>query len=258
MATATTVLHIQDHTPDEVEAALETIFAREERPRALRLQGTYSAVLDRALDEGLDAGYRYLLLRPHEGSAWTPLLELGNRTEGLDRALSAELGGAVVVSTFAYGNAVSGYRVARQGAEVDRYLSDPEYLASLLAQEMAQEEGQEAAAGEVSPEALAPADLEEVRGHPERFAELLPAGTTAQEFTRIVLVPGWWEEQAGSGATAGAVGDEEEEELVDEADRMRCIGLALELWTPDEYPFAQEPEDIPNKVAGPAIAVAFA
>ncbi len=45
---------------------------------------------------------------------------------------------------------------------------------------------------------------------------------------------------------------------MDEADRMRCIGLALELWAPDEYPFAQDPEDNADKVAGPAIAVAFA
>ena len=258
MATATTVLHIQGRRPEEVEAALETIFAREERPRALRLQGTYSAVLNRALDENLDAGYRYLLLRPHEGSAWTVLLELGNRTEGLDRALSTELGGAVVVSTFAYGNAVSGYRVVRGGAQVDQYLSDPEYLASLRAQETGQEDGQETAPGDVAAEALTPTDLEEARGHPERFAELLPAGTTAQNFTRVVLAPGWWEEQAGSGAQTGAREDDEDEELVDEADRMRCIGLALELWSPSDYPFAGELEEIPNQEVGPAIALAFA
>jgi len=46
--------------------------------------------------------------------------------------------------------------------------------------------------------------------------------------------------------------------VVDEVDRMRCIGLALELWGPSEYPLAQEPEEIPNQVAGPAIALAFA
>lgn len=257
MATATTVLHIQGRGPDEIEAALEAIFTREERPRALRLQGTYSAVLERALDEALDAGYRYLLLRPHEGSTWTVLLELGNRTEGLDRALSAELGGAAVVATFAYGNAVSGYRVVRGGAEVDRYLSDPEYLASLMAQEMDQEEGEEAAPAAVTAETLAPADVQAVRGHPERFAELLPAGTTAQDFAQVVLAPGWWEEQAPSGAGAVAE-DDEEEELVDEADRMRCIGLALELWAPSEYPFAGELEEIANKEVGPAVALAFA
>jgi hypothetical protein len=44
---------------------------------------------------------------------------------------------------------------------------------------------------------------------------------------------------------------------VDEVDRMRCIGLALELWGPSEYPFAQELEDIANKDAGPTIALAF-
>jgi len=254
VATATTALHIQERTPEQVESALEAIFAREERPRVLRLQGTYSAVLERALDEALGAGYRYLLLNPREGSPWTALLELGNRTEGLDRALSAQLGGAVVVSTFAYGNAVSGYRVVRDGAEVDRYVSDPEYLASLEGRE-GDEEGSDEPAGAAA--ALSPTEVDALRGHPERFADLLPAGTSPQDFVRVVLAPGWWEERSGTGATAGT-GDEDEEELVDEADRMRCIGLALELWTPSEYPFAGELEESPNKEVGPAIALAFA
>ena len=47
------------------------------------------------------------------------------------------------------------------------------------------------------------------------------------------------------------------DDLVDEADRMRCIGLAFELWGPDDYPFAADPEEVPNRVAGPAIALAF-
>ena len=34
----------------------------------------------------------------------------------------------------------------------------------------------------------------EDRGHPDRFADLLPSGTEAEDFARIVLRPGWWEE----------------------------------------------------------------
>jgi hypothetical protein len=255
MSTATTIFHIQGRDPAAVEAALEAIFAREERPRALRLEGTYSAVLARALDPELPATYRYLLGRPHDGAAWTPLLELGNRTEGLEVELSRELGGAVVVTIFAYGDVVSGYRVARQGALVDRYVSDP------LAFADSEEVPAEGAGDPIGHREV----LDELRGQPEHFSDLLPAGTEPADFARVVLRPGWWEEhEAGApsmgkpdAAVAASGDDDEDEELVDEADRMRCIALALELWGPSEYPFAGELEEIPNRVAGPATALAF-
>nr|MBF6589294.1 hypothetical protein [Ktedonobacterales bacterium] len=88
MSTAATILHIQGREPGAVERALEAIFAREERSRVLRLEGTFSAILTRVGDPDLPAAYRYLICRPHAASAWTPLLELGNRAEGLDVELS--------------------------------------------------------------------------------------------------------------------------------------------------------------------------
>lgn len=277
MSTSLTVLHVRDAGPEEVERALDGIFAGEERARALRLEGTYSAVLRRVADPDVAAGYRYLILRPHGGSPWTPVLELGNRTVGLDVELSKALGGAAVFTTFVYGEAVSGYRLVREGAEVDRYLSDPTYFLDL------EENHEGMGPGEQSGPLLA-AVVEPERGHPERFADLLPPGTEPEDFWRVVLAPGWWEESSppnpkppvgdpisvrGEGeaeqramSEEGAAAEEraagEEEALVDEVDRMRCIGLALELWGPDDYPLAQEPEDIPDKVAGPAIALAFA
>lgn len=235
MSTTITVLHVQGHRPEAVEDALTTIFAREERPRILRIEGTYSAVLARATDSDFEAGYRYLVLRPHAPSAWTPVLELGNRTDGLDVELSRALDGAAVFTTYVYGEVVSGYRLARNGLLVDRYTSDPTYGAE-----------------EIDDTVAGAAAIEQARGQPELFADLLPSGTSAEDFARIVLRPGWWE------AHEDGTGDEEDDDLVDEPDRMRCIGLALELWAPDDYPFAQEPEDIPNAVAGPAIALAFA
>ncbi len=261
MTMATTALHIWGQQPDAVERALEAIFAREGRARVLRLQGAYSAVLARVLADDAQAGYRYVIVRPHAGAAWTPLLELGNRADGLDRVLSQALGGAAVFSTFVYSDAVAGYRMTRDGAEVDRYLSDPDYFASL-----ATEDGEAQPLPE-SPGAVtdrAQADGEAVRGRPERFADLLPPGTSPEDFARVVLHPGWWEERAVEPATPAesappdAASEDEDEDLVDEADRMRCIGLALELWGPSEYPFAGELEEIPNQVAGPVVALAFA
>ncbi|MEO7001210.1 MAG: hypothetical protein ABI068_05380 [Ktedonobacterales bacterium] len=280
MSNATTIFHIQGQAPEAVEGALDAIFAREERPRALRLEGTYTAVLARALDPDLVAGYRYLILRAHPASAWTPLLELGNRTEGLDVALSAALNGCVVFTLFVYGDTISGYRVARNGAEVDRYLSDPTYFAS----EEDEEEHRLPGIGA----------FEELRGRPERFAELLPAGTAPAAMAQVVLHPGWWEEHDAALPTSAerlavvrgidstdhmndmtadttkaktssddaqdnddGAQDDDDEDLVDETDRMRCIALALELWGPSEYPFTQELEDIPNTQAGPALALAF-
>jgi hypothetical protein len=242
MSTANTVLHIQGHDPAAAERALETIFAREDRPRIFRLEGTYSAVLERVIAPELEASYRYLICRPPAGSTWTPLLELGNRTEGLDVELSRALAGAAVVTLFAYGEGVSGYRVARGGALVDRYTSDPLFFA---------EEGDGAMAAE-------PSEVERQRGRPERFADLLPSGTAPEDFARVVLRPGWWEshEEQETGPAVGV--GEEEDELVDEVDRMRCLGLALELWAPDEYPFAEELEELPNRMIGPAVALAFA
>jgi hypothetical protein len=248
MSTSITVLHIQGQRPEVVEDALTAIFAREDRPRVLRIEGTFSAVLRRATAPDLDAGFRYLVLRPHPSSSWTPVLELGNRTDGLDSELSKILGGCAVCTIFVYGDVVSGYRLVRGGTEVDRYLSDP----TALANEEAGDAG----------ESLEWQDLESVSGHPERFADLLPAGTAPEDFTQVVLRPGWWERRDGSlGSASGASGDEDdedEEDVVDEADRMRCIGLALALWAPDQYPFAQDPEDVADNVAGPAIAIAFA
>ncbi len=271
MPAAITVLHAQGRDPLAAEGGPDAIFAGEERPRVLRLEGTYSAVLARLTDPDLAAAYRYLILRPHGASAWTPVLELGNRTEGLDVELSRRLDGAAVFTAFVYGDVVSGYRLARGGALVDQYLSDP----TAIAEE-----------GESAPEtASADADHEAVRGHPERFAGLLPSGTAPDDFARVVLRPGWWEEhdagsaaapastaaaassgnEAGDGGDVSNAGDESADgddgdeggDLVDEVDRMRCIGLALELWASDDYPLARDAEDIPNAVAGPAVVLAY-
>ena len=246
MSIATTIFHIQGRSPEEIEAALDGVFAREERPRALRVEGSYSAVLARVDDPALDAAYRYLLLRPHGAGAWTPLLELDSRTEGLDVELSRALAGATIFTIFQYGEVVSGYRVTRDGAEVDRYSSDP------TAFDGTTEGAAEGAEG----------DVEALRGHPERFADLLPQGTSAEDFTRVVLAPGWWELHDAEANTEPAPvsaedGEEDEEDVVDEIDRMRCIALALELWSPDDYPLTQELEDLPNKLVGPAIALAW-
>ncbi|HLZ22269.1 MAG TPA: hypothetical protein VKQ30_09120 [Ktedonobacterales bacterium] len=247
MSTTITVLHIQGHRPEAVEDALAAIFTREERPRVLRIEGTYAAVLARATDPDLAAAYRYVILRPHASSTWTPVLEVGNRADGLDVELSGTLDGAAVFTTFVFGDIVSGYRLARAGALVDRYASDPTYGA-----------GDEEDEASGSPASVAEdVDIESERAHPERFADLLPAGTPPEDFVRVVLAPGWWETHDTEATGAPNAATDDEDELVDETDRMRCIGLALELWAPDEYPFAQDPEDIPNTVAGPAIAVAF-
>ncbi|MGZ3638590.1 MAG: hypothetical protein ACXVCX_12215 [Ktedonobacterales bacterium] len=256
MSETTTVLHVRGQTPDAVEAALEAIFAGEERARALRIQGSYSAVLTRATAPELETSYSYVILRPHTPSQWTPILEVGNRTEGLDVELSRRLGGAPVFTTFVYGDGLSGYRLARDGAAVDRYASDPTYYTEAAAEDADVANDQASGAATEDERAL----IERERGHPERFADLLPEGTSPEEFARVVLRPGWWEEHDAAGAAAAheaADEQDEQEEWVDEADRMRCIGLALELWGPAEYPFAQDPEEISNVEAGPAIALAF-
>jgi hypothetical protein len=231
--------------PAAIEDALSAIFTGEERARVLRLEGSYRSVLARLTDPDLEAAYRYLICRPHAGSLWTAVIEAGMRTEGLDIELSRALDGAAVFSAFVYGEDVAGYRLARQGALVDRYLSDPTYFAE-----------DDPPAGEI----------ERDRGHPERFADLLPTGTTPEDFVRVVLRPGWWEEH--DAATAGTpdpsrsvaanVADPDNEGMVDEVDRMRCIALALELWEPAEYPFTEELETLENGTVGPVIAVAYA
>ena len=259
MSEAITVLHVRGQAPDVVEGALEAIFAGEERARVLRIEGTYSAVLARATAPELEASYRYVILRPHPPSPWMPILELGNRTEGLDVELSRRLDGAAVFTTFVYGDGLSGYRLARDGAEVDRYASDPTYFAEAGGEDDRPLEGRTT---DATGEGVA---VERQRGRPDRFADLLPEGTAPEDFARVVLRPGWWEERDAATEPATASQDardggglDEQEEWVDEADRMRCIGLALELWGPTEYPFAQDPAEIPNALAGPAIALAFA
>lgn len=244
MSTVSTILHVYGHDADAVERALTEIFTGEERPCVLRLEGTFSAVLARVTDPDLDASYRYLICRPHDSSRWTPVLELGNRTDGLDVELSRILDGAPVFTIFEYGETVSGYALARGGVLVDRYISDPTWL---------DDEG--------GGEGVAP-DLESLRGHPERFADLLPPDTAPEDFARVVLAPGWWEEYiASTGENAreprAQQESDDESEIVDERDRMRCIALALELWGPTDYPLTQDTEDIANKTIGPGIILAF-
>ncbi|HLY29762.1 MAG TPA: hypothetical protein VKQ36_01920 [Ktedonobacterales bacterium] len=261
MSIATTIFHAQTRSVEEVERALEKVFKAQNRPSVTRLEGTFSAVLARALDPNLAANYRYVICRPHPQSGWTPIIELGVRTVGLEARLSHALGGAAVFTVFVYGDGLSGYRLARNGVEVDRYTSDPTYLL---------DNADIPTEGEVS---LEHPDPERERGHPERFADLLPEGTAPEDVTRVVLAPGWWERHDAEIATASTKtaastevasegnseeDDEEEIEEVDEIDRLRCIALALELWGPDEYPFAQELEDIPNKLVGPALLLGFA
>jgi hypothetical protein len=240
MTTATTALHLRERTPGQIEAALAAIFAREGRAQTLRLQGTYSAVLGRLTDPAQEAPYRYLILPTPAGSLWTPLLELGNRADGLDRALSAELGGCAVFALFVYGEVVSGYRFVRDSAEQDRYLSDPDEFAAMESSE---------------DDTPAVVDVAAFRGNPVRFADLLPPDTPPEEFARVVLRPGWWEDHERENQDDHEASDVD---LVDETDRMRCIGLALELWGASEYPFAAELEDGPDKGRSPAVALAFA
>jgi hypothetical protein len=262
MSTVDTILHVFGHDADAVEQALTSIFAHEDRPTVLRLEGTFSAVLERLTDPDLDAAYRYLILQPHEVSRWTPVLELGNRTEGLDVELSRTLDGAPVFTIFDYGETVSGYTLARGGVQVDHYLSDPTWLDD-------EEEGSDG--GNDIGNAPVP-DLESLRGHPERFAELLPSGTAPEDFARVVLTPGWWEDYSASTGEqlphdapdkpdqpASELNSETEDEgeIVDERDRMRCIALALELWSPTEYPLTDDLEDIANKMVGPGIILVF-
>jgi hypothetical protein len=259
MENAITILHVLSARPEAVEQALTDIFVGEERPSVLRLEGTFTAVLARLTDPTLAASYRYLICRPHPAASWTPLLELGTRTEGLDIELSRSLAGAVVFTTFAYDDGLSGYRCVRAGELVDDYVSDPTYFSGAESEE---------------PEREAIAAR---RGDPSRFSDLLPAGTAPEDFARIVLRPGWWDEYDAShgapadGAPASATaaagpppragetagGEDDEGDLVDEVDRMRCIALALELWGPAEYPFTQDLDTLENKLIGPAIAVAY-
>ena len=241
MTTATTVLHLRERTPEQIEEALAAIFAREGRAQTLRLQGTYSAVLGRLTDPAQEAPYRYLILPTPPSSLWTPLLELGNRADGLDRALSAELGGCALFALFVYGEVVSGYRFVRDGVEQDRYLSDPDEFAAM-----------ESSEGDDTP---AVGDVEACRGDPARFADMLPPDAPPEEFARVVLRPGWWEDHGRENQDDHEASDED---LVDETDRMRCIGLALELWGASEYPFAGELEDGAEKGRSPAVALAFA
>ena len=245
MTTATTALHLRERTPEQIEEALAAIFAREGRAQTLRLQGTYSAVLGRLTDPAQEAPYRYLILPTPPGSLWTPLLEVGNRADGLDRALSTQLGGCAVFALFVYGEVVSGYRFVRDGVEQDRYLSDPDELAAIESED--------------ADDAPTPGDISVYRGDPARFADLLPPDAPPEEFARVVLRPGWWEDHVrdAAGTADEALDDELDEDLVDETDRVRCIGLALELWGASEYPFAAELEDAPNKGCSPAIALAF-
>jgi hypothetical protein len=257
--------HVYDHSPSEVERALEAIFAAEERARLLRIEGSFSAVRAHLEARADEAGYRYLICRPATGSAWTPVLQLGNPLMELEGRLSGRLQGCAVFTIFVYGDVISGYRMARAGVEIDRYTSDPTIF------EPGIEDTEELGNSPTEPEA----SYELERGHPERFAELLPPGTSALDFSRVVLQPGWWQDHDQEatadlhdlGAAAeteahqtGEPDDEQVEELallVDEVDRMKCIGLALELYGPTEYPFSQDLEDIPNRLVGPAIALAF-
>jgi hypothetical protein len=256
-----TVLHVRDAAPEAVEQAITAFFERDDHPQVLRLEGTYRAVLERATDPDLLALHRYLICRPHADSIWTAVLELSAPAEELDVALSAALNGAAVYTTFVYGGVTCGYRMARGGALVDTYRSDPLYWPA---------------------EEMSNGEIEAQRGHPERFSDLLPAGTTPEDFARIVLRPGWWEDyDAGrvavgplqgrrssaahaeerTGEEARALGENDnaadEEERVDEVDRMRCLALALEVWGPSEYPFTQPLEALPNALVGPVIALAF-
>jgi hypothetical protein len=240
MSDATTIVHLKNQKIDAIERALDSIFAAEGLKKAPRVEGTYSAVLERVTSPDADTAYRYLLLRPSQ-TGWTPLLELGLRADGLDIELSHALGGATIVSIFQYDEIVSGYRVVANGEEIDRYLSDPTAFE------------EEAMGDNDVPTPLTSAEIEAIHGRPERFADLLPFGTAPEDFARVVLLPGWWEEHDSNSEVLNA----DEADLVDEVDRARCIGLALELWTSDEYPFAGELEDIANRTVGPAIALAW-
>jgi len=102
---------------------------------------------------------------------------------------------------------------------------------------------------------MAAQTIPDTSGHPEKFANLLPSGTAPADFVRVVLRPGWWEEHQDAPGTTHD--DQDSDDLVDESDRMRCIGLALELWGPHEYPFWQDADEIPDTIAGPALAMAF-
>jgi hypothetical protein len=167
----------------------------------------------------MQKGIYYLITQPHGN--WTSVIELDvNLDESIclyeiANSMSKRLD-TYVLSFHLHDDDVLYYNLERKGESIDGYNSDYQYFEA---------------------EPVAKEDIVAQRHAPESFSELLPSTKDVDGLNQI-LNEGMWAAFDNNDLDDDGVPKDDDKYYVDELDRFERVGQYLEIYSADQYPFA--------------------
>jgi hypothetical protein len=221
MGLFSTVLHIykktQADTLKEFKNDLQLNRAFKNLSKVDIANSNYQEVLDNEVYT--KPGLFYLLTQPHGN--WTTIVELNVNVDNpfylydLTNALSKQLG-TYVLSFHLHDSDVLYYNLDNRGESLDGYNSDFQYFHS------------------------EPVDKEDIlaqRHSPEQFLPIMPGSKTVEGLNNI-LNEGMWNAFNNEELDEDGCPIDDDKYYVDEEDRFERVGRYLEIFSKDDYPFA--------------------
>ena len=172
-------------------------------------------------------GLFYLVTQPY--GDWTTVVELNVNIDNpfylydLTNKLSEQLN-TYVLSFHLHDDDVLYYNLDKKGESLDGYTSDFQYFHS---------------------EPVAKEDILAQRHSPEHFLPILPKSKTVEGLNNI-LIEGMWSAFYNEKLDEQGCPIDDDEYYVDEQDRFERVGKYLELFSQDEYPFADWYSNFPK------------
>jgi hypothetical protein len=220
MGLFSTVLHLynkpQIDIVNELSKELNEAYGFSRFSRLSFDSSNYKDVLESAVETR--KGIYYLVTEKHDN--WTTIIELNVNVENpvylyqLCKSLSKRLA-TFTLSFHLHDSDVLYYNLDKEGESLDGYTSDYQYFLT------------------------EPADRDEVltqRHNPEHFSAILPEAKTVEGLNEI-LNEGYWAAFDNSDLDDEGVPNDDKY-FVDEEERFVRIGKYLEIYSDDDYPFA--------------------
>jgi len=220
MGLFSTVLHIYKGSQHEVvQELIKELRETKELQKVSRLN-IKNTNIEKVLTENvLDCYGIFYLVLPEKGH-WITIIELNTRIEtpfyldDLTNSMSNRLN-SYALSFHLHDDDILLYNLDYKGSSIDGYNSNYQYF-------LHERAGKE--------------DVLSQRHTPEAFIELIPENKNIDTLNSI-LNEGYWDAFDNDNLDEDGVPNDEKY-FIDEQDRFERIGKFLELYTPDDYPFA--------------------
>lgn len=214
MGLFSTVLHIHKKDLESVVITLSNVLAK----NGITKFSQYPAFNEDIYDEETNSNF-YLITQPTGN--WVTIVELNVQLENTPYLYELTEEMSRLLDTYAlsfhlHDDDVLYYNLDKSGNSLDGYTSDPQYF---------------------SEEPVSNEEILSQRHTPEKFGELIPPGKTWEELNSI-LNEGYWTAFDTNDLDEDGLPNDENYFGWDQLDRFEKIGKYLEIYSVDEYPFA--------------------